>query len=588
MRNYSLTRTFLSALAAFVLVACAQPVPRALPPEAASGWTDKPGWHARTFMVAAANAHAVDAGYEMLKAGGSAVDAAIAVQMVLTLVEPQSSGIGGGAFLVHFDGKQVVSFDGRETAPADADEKMFLKADGQPMAFMDAVAGGLAVGTPGVLRMLELAHRRHGLLPWAALFEPAIRLAESGFAISPRLHALLQKETHLPRDPVAFAYFYNPDGSAKPAGTVLKNPPLAQTLRELAAHGAQAFYAGPIARDIVNTVRAHPGNPGRLGEQDMAAYTAKERAPTCIEYRRYDLCGMPPPSSGAIGVGQLLGILEHTDIAQHRPTRTGAHWYVPAQAVHLFSEAGRLAYADRARYVADADFVALPAGLLDKKYLAQRARLIGERSMGKATPGSPAGADLSRIDDASPELPATSHISIVDAHGNALAMTTSIESAFGARVMVRGFLLNNQLTDFSFVTTEDGRRVANRLQPGKRPRSSMAPTLVLDAGRQRVVLVVGSPGGSSIINYVAKVVVGTLDWGLNVQDAIALPNVGSRNGPTELELHRVEAPLVEELKARGHEVTLIEQTSGLQGIMRTPSGWFAGADPRREGSARGD
>jgi gamma-glutamyltranspeptidase/glutathione hydrolase len=588
MNNYLLGHAFLSALAALVLVACAQPVPRTLPPEAASGWSDKPGWHARTFIVAAANPHAVDAGYEILKAGGSAVDAAIAVQMVLTLVEPQSSGIGGGAFLVHFDGKQVSSFDGRETAPAAADAQMFLKPDGQPMAFMDAVVGGLAVGTPGVLRMLELAHRRHGRLPWAALFEPAIRLAESGFAMSPRLHALLQKETHLQRDPAAFAYFYQPDGSAKPVGTVLKNAPLAQTLREVAANGAQAFYAGAIARDIVNAVRTHPSKPGRLSEQDLAGYTAKERAPTCVEYRRYDLCGMPPPSSGAIGVGQLLGILAHTDIAQHRPARTGAHWYVPAQAVHLFSEAGRLAYADRARYVADADFVALPAGLLDEKYLAQRARLIGERSMGKATPGIPAGADLSRIDDTSPELPATSHISIVDAHGNALAMTTSIESAFGARVMVRGFLLNNQLTDFSFAATEDGRRVANRLQPGKRPRSSMAPTLVLDDERKRVVLVIGSPGGSSIINYVAKVVVGTLDWGLDVQDAIALPNFGSRNGPTELELHRAEEPLVEELKARGHAVKLIEQTSGLQGIMRTPNGWFAGADPRREGMARGD
>jgi gamma-glutamyltranspeptidase/glutathione hydrolase len=580
--------TFLaSAATAFALFACA-PAPRPLQPEGSSGWVDKPGWHATAFMVAAANPLATDAGYEILKAGGSAVDAAIAVQMVLTLVEPQSSGIGGGAFLVHHNGKQVATFDGRETAPAEADESLFLKPDGQPMEFMQGVVGGRSVGTPGVLRVLELAHRRHGRLPWATLFAPAIRLAESGFALSPRLHALLRKETHLQHDAAAFAYFYDQNGAPKPVGRLLHNPALAATLREIAAQGPEVFYQGAIARDIVSAVRNHPTNPGRLSQQDLARYQAKERAPVCFDYRRYHLCGMPPPSTGAIALGQILGMLEHTDIAQHKPAPSAAGWRLAPQAVHLYSEAARLAYADRARYVADPDFVDVPATLLDKHYLAQRARLIGETSMGKASAGNPPGVNLSLADDEVSELPSTSHISVVDAHGNALAMTTTIESVFGSRVMVRGFLLNNQLTDFPFVSKENGRSVANRLQPGKRPRSSMAPTLVFDRQRRQLLLTVGSPGGLSIINYVGKVLVGTLDWDLNVQDAISLPNFGSRNGPTDLEKGRVDEGLIEALKIRGHEVQVIDQTSGLQGIMRTPTGWFAGADPRREGTARGE
>lgn len=581
-------RLTLLAIAALALLACAAPVTRPLQPESTSGWIDKPGWHATSFMVAAANPHAADAGYEILKAGGSAVDAAIAVQMVLTLVEPQSSGIGGGAFLVHYDGKLVTSFDGRETTPAEADESLFLKPDGQPFVFMHGVVGGRSVGTPGVLRMLELAHRRHGRLPWASLFSPAIRLAESGFAMSPRLHTLLRKETHLKSDPTAFAYFYRTDGTPRPVGTLLRNPELATTLREVANSGVDAFYRGAIARDVVAAVRNHAANPGRLSTQDMTGYRAKERTPICFDYRRYRLCGMPPPSTGAIALGQILGILEHTDIAQHRPVRTPDGWRLTPRAVHLYAEAARLAYADRARYVADPDFVDVPAGLLDKRYIAQRARLIGDKSMGKATPGKPSGANVGWAEDETSELPSTSHISVVDAYGNAIAMTTTIESAFGSRVMVRGFLLNNQLTDFPFVPKEDGRPLANRLQPGKRPRSSMSPTLVLDRESRQLLMTVGSPGGLSIINYVGKVLIGTLDWNLNVQDAISLPNFGSRNGPTDLEKGRVDDALIDALKARGHDVQVIDQTSGLQGIMRTPSGWFAGADPRREGTARGD
>lgn len=584
-----LARGAVTVLVALTLFACAHaPATRPLQPESKSGWVDKPGWHAASFMVAAANPHATDAGYDILKAGGGAVDAAIAVQMVLTLVEPQSSGIGGGAFLVHYDGQRVTSFDGRETTPAEADESLFLNPDGQPMEFMQGVIGGRSVGTPGVLRMLELAHRRHGRLPWASLFAPAIKLAESGFAMSPRLHALLRKETQLKTDPAALAYFYQSNGTPKSVGTVLRNPELAATLRQIADKGVDVFYRGPIARDVVRAVRHHPTNPGRLSEQDMANYRARERAPVCFDYRRYNLCGMPPPSTGAIALGQILGMLEHTDIAQHTPERTANGWRLAPQAVHLYSEAARLAYADRARYVADPDFIDVPTTLLDKKYIAQRAQLIGDKSIGKAAPGKPPGANVSWIDDDVSELPSTSHISVVDTQGNAVAMTTTIESAFGSRVMVRGFLLNNQLTDFPFVPKEEGRPLANRLQPGKRPRSSMAPTLVFDRDDKKLLMTVGSPGGLSIINYVGKVLIGTLDWNLNMQDAISLPNFGSRNGPTDLEKDRVDDALIDALKARGHEVQVIDQTSGLQGIMRTPTGWFAGADPRREGVARGD
>jgi gamma-glutamyltranspeptidase/glutathione hydrolase len=561
-------------------------------PERATGYQEKPGWNASRFMVAAANPLATDAGYQVLKAGGSAVDAAIAVQMVLTLVEPQSSGIGGGAFLMHFDGKSVQAFDGRETAPAAADEFLFRGANGKPMGFREAVIGGRAVGAPGVLRMLELAHRQHGRLPWSALFAPAIALAEGGFAVSPRLHAMLAGEQHLRKDPTAAAYFYAHDGQPWPVGHRLKNPELAAVLREIGADGADAFYNGKTARAIEAKVRGHAVNPGLLTAVDIGAYRARVREPVCTDYRSWTVCGMPPPSSGGIAVAQMLGMLENTEIAELKPENG-----VPrAEAIHLFSEAGRLAYADRARYVADTDFVSLPGKsmwpLLDKAYLAQRAELIGERSMGTAKAGSPVVPPVAYGSDTSPELPSTSHIAIVDVHGNALSMTTTIEDAFGARQMVRGFLLNNQLTDFSFEAADADGPIANRVQPGKRPRSSMAPTLVFDKATGEPVLATGSPGGSAIINYVAKVLVGTLDWGLNVQQAISLPNFGSRNGPTEVEQGRVPDTVIEQLKARGHNVRVMEQTSGLQGIARSVHDgrpvWFGGADPRREGIVMGD
>ncbi|MES2026322.1 MAG: gamma-glutamyltransferase [Pseudomonadota bacterium] len=561
-------------------------------PEGSSGYTEKLGWVAKKYMVAAANPLAVDAGYQILKAGGSAVDAAIATQMVLGLVEPQSSGIGGGAFLLHYDGSRVKAFDGRETAPDNASGKLFQTADDKAMPFHEAVVGGRSVGVPGVLRMLELAHQQYGKLPWATLFAPAIQLATDGFAVSPRLATLLQSETYLKNDPVAAAYFYDKDGKPRPVGYLLKNPALAATLTTIANEGANAFYRGQIAQDIADKVNKHPTNPGGLSVRDMATYRAKVREPICSDYKSWIVCGMPPPSSGGIAIAQILGILETKDMRALAPV-DGA-WN--AEAVHLFSEAGRLAYADRDRYIGDPEFVSFPGGsarpLLDKKYLIQRAALIREESMKKAQPGRPFGARVALGNNTSLELPSTSHISIVDGNGHAVSMTTTIENGFGSRQMVDGFLLNNELTDFSFNATDANGLVANRVQPGKRPRSSMSPTFVFEKGTQKLVLSIGSPGGASIINYVGKVLIGTMDWGLNVQQAINLPNVGSRNGPTELEQGRVSNALVNALVAKGHEVQVLEQTSGLQGIMRLnihgEEVWFGGADPRREGIAKGD
>jgi gamma-glutamyltranspeptidase/glutathione hydrolase len=557
-------------------------------PEIATGWQEKAGWSAQKFMVAAANPLATEAGYQMLKQGGSAVDAAIATQLVLTLVEPQSSGIGGGAFMMHWDGKKVRSFDGRETAPAAATETLFQDANGKPLPRADGVVGGRSVGTPGVLRMLEMAHKEYGKLAWPKLFAPAIKLAEEGFAVSPRLNALLTSERYLQRDPVAAAYFFNKDKQPWPVGHILKNPALAKTLREIAAEGADAFYRGHIARDIAAKVQGHPTNPGGLTAADIAGYKAREREPLCSDYRAYTVCGMPPPSSGGIAIAQILGILENSRIGDYAP----ANGVITADAIHLMSEAERLAYADRNRYVADTDFVPLPgkgtSGLLDKSYLRQRASLIGDKSMGRARAGVPAEVKVAWGDDNALDKPSTSHLVVVDGFGNGISMTTSVEDAFGSRQMVDGFLLNNQLTDFSWDSVDENGPVANRVQPGKRPRSSMAPTLVFDKQTKKLVLAAGSPGGSTIINYVAKVLVGTLDWKLDVQQAISLPNFGSRNGPTEVEAGKVPAEVLDQLKARGHEVRQVELNSGLQGLQRTPTGWFGGADPRREGIVRGE
>ncbi len=564
-------------------------------PEGASGFTAKPGWQTGRFAVAAANPLATDAGYQVLKAGGSAVDAAIAVQMVLALVEPQSSGIGGGAFLLHYDGRAVQAYDGRETAPAAANEKLFLKADGQPMAFIDGVVGGRSVGVPGAVRMLELAHRQHGRLPWASLLQPAITLAEQGFKVSPRLHQLLATEQHLRKDPVAAAYFYDAKGQPWPVGHLLKNPELAQVLRDIASKGSKALLEGPVAQAIVDKVRSHPGNPGRLSLADLAGYQPRQREALCFDHavppaRLYRLCGFPPPSSGAIAIGQVLGLLQQTPGAS---LPLGQDGLPAADWLHYYTEASRLAFADRAQYVADPDFVPPPAGswmsLLAPDYLAQRARLIGSQSMKVAQPGKPPGTQISY--SSMPEQPeyGTSHISIVDAQGRAVAMTSTIEDAFGSRQMVKGFLLNNQLTDFSFAPRDaQGQPVANRVEAGKRPRSSMSPTLVFDQSDGKLVMSAGSPGGALIIHYTAKTLWSALHWGQNAQQAIDLPNFGTLNGPTLLEDKRFPASTIDALKARGHEIRETNMTSGLQAIQRVPGGYFGGADPRREGVVMGD
>ncbi|QAY84344.1 gamma-glutamyltransferase [Pseudomonas arsenicoxydans] len=574
-----------------------------LAPEVASGYrTDLQTRLASKHMAAAANPLAAEAGRTMLRQGGSAIDAAIAMQAVLTLVEPQSSGIGGGALIVLWDGKNVRTYDGRETAPAGATEKLFLQADGTPMPFPQAQIGGRSVGTPGVLRALELAHQKHGRLPWAKLFEPAIKLAEQGFAISPRLHQLIASDSSIRRSPDMMAYFMNADGSPKAVGTPLKNPALASVLKRIAEEGPDAFYKGPVAQEMVAKVQGH-ANPGSLSLNDLQGYKAKERAPLCTDYKRWQVCGMPPPSSGGIAVAQILGTLQALEtrdqrfaLAPLKPLKTTRPAGIePApEAVHLISEAERLAYADRALYVADSDFVPVPVkGLVDPTYLASRAALIGDRSMGTAKPGTPPGIQVAYAPDRSPLRISTSQVVAVDDEGGAVSMTTTVESAFGSHLMVQGFMLNNQMTDFSFIPEENGQKVANRVEPGKRPRSSMAPTLIFDRQSGEFLATLGSPGGSQIIEYVAKSAIGLLDWNLDPQAAINLPNFGSRNGPTELEEGQFSAGLIQALKDKGHSVSEIDMTSGTQAIVRVKdaqgkASLAGGADPRREGEALGD
>jgi gamma-glutamyltranspeptidase/glutathione hydrolase len=540
-------------------------------------------------MVAVANPLAARAGLEILRDGGTALDAAIAIQMVLNLVEPQSSGLGGGAFLLHFEaasgagGGTVTTYDGRETAPAAATPELFLKPDGTPMKYWSAVVGGRSVGAPGVARMLELAHRDHGRLPWARLFAPAIELAERGFQVSPRLHGLVAKDKYLKTFPTAAAYFHDAEGAPWPVGHLLRNPAFAQTLRRLASSGANALYQGPLAEEIVAAVRGAPGNPGLLALEDLAGYRAKRRAPLCAPYRTWRVCGMGPPTSGGVALLQMLGILERFDLGALEPSAP--------ETLHLLAEAGRLAFADRGPFLADSDFVAVPlAELLARDYLRGRSQLISTTtSLGaggaKARPGLPAqhGAMPAQEDP-----PSTSHLVVVDGAGNAISMTSSIEGAFGSRLMVGGFMLNNELTDFSFrPQTKDGQPVANRVQPGKRPRSSMAPTIALD-GEGRLALAIGAPGGSRIIGYVLRALTGVLDWNLDPQAAVSLPHAVNRNGKTDLEKGTPVVAHKAALEALGHQVDIRIMTSGLHAIKVTSEGLEGGADPRREGVALGD
>lgn len=598
----ALALTALTALTA--LAGCATPAAPAdirdiaqMRPEGASGYTDKPGWPTSRFAVATANPLATQAGYQIIQSGGSAVDAAIAVQMVLNLVEPQSSGLGGGAFLLHFDGKQVEAFDGRETAPMAATPALFLGADSQPMPFSQAAVGGRAVGVPGTLRMLEMAHRQHGRLPWAQLFAPAIHLAQNGFKVSARLNTLLKTDPYLRQDPPARAYFYQADGNPHPAGHVLRNPALAAVFQKIASQGADALYQGELAQAMVDKVRQHASNPGLLTLADLGGYQAKKRAAICQAYTAnagdFQVCGFPPPSAGAISVGQILGMLGNTAAAK-LPLEKG----LPSAAwLHLYTEASRLVFADRNLYLGDPDFVEPPAGswmsLLDPAYLAARAALIaqgpGAQSMKIARPGQPAGFKTGYAPMPGQIEYGTSHISIVDAAGNALALTTTIEAAFGARQMVHGFLLNNELTDFSFSPGDaNGAPIANRVQPGKRPLSSMAPTLVFEQQTGRLALAAGGSGGPFIIRQASVLVFAPLNWGLTVQEAANLPNFSSFNGPALLEKGRFPSETISALKAMGHSVVELDLPSGMQAIQRQGSGWLGGADPRREGTVMGD
>ena len=533
------------------------------------------------WMVAAANPLAVEAGARVLHEGGTAADAMVAVQTVLGLVEPQSSGLGGGAFLVYYDATTgaLSTLDGRETAPLAATPTLFQDHNGEPLKFFDAVVGGRSVGTPGTPALMETAHRKWGKSNWGGLFTDAIRLAELGFAVSPRMaESIANDAERLSRFPETAAYFL-PEGAPLEAGQVITNQPYADVLRRIAMEGTDAFYTGPVAADIVRTVQSAAGNPGVLSELDLALYHVKERPAVCASYRAYEACGMGPPSSGALTVGQILGMLEPYDLAA-----LGADNPV---SWRLIGDASRLAFADRGRYMADSDFVPMPTkGLVDAEYLAERAKLLqGDAALDSVAPGTPTfDHALIWADDESIEFPSTSHISIVDQYGNVLSMTTTIENGFGSRLMTNGFLLNNELTDFSFRSHSDGVPIANRLEPGKRPRSSMAPTIVMQDGKP--VLAIGSPGGSRIIGYVATAIVGWADWGLNVQEALSLPHAVNRFGTYDLEAGTVAESFEAALTDMGFEVNIRDLNSGLHAI-EIGEGLKGGADPRREGIALG-
>lgn len=567
-------------------------------PELPSGFNEKPGWATKKFAVAAANPLAADAGYQILKAGGSAVDAAIAVQLVLTLVEPQSSGIGGGAFLLTWDGSEIEAYNGREMAPAGASEDLFLMENGDPMPYDDAIRSGKSVGVPGTVHLLKTAHNEHGLLPWKELFVPAITLAENGFNISPRLHELLSSDEALRMDEVASEFYYDEAGEAHPTGYLLKNPALAEIYKNMSELGVSAFYEGEVAENIARRVQSHE-RPGPMAVSDVNGYPSlnlKTEA-MCNDWLTYTVCGFPPPSSGHLTVMQILGIMEHLE----EPESSLEDGLPTAEWLHQFLEASKLSFADRNKYIGDPQFVDAPGGdwntMLASEYLQERAQWVSEMSMGSAEPGTPGKEQaMYGLQPYQPEY-GTSHISIVDGDGNAVSMTTTIESGFGSRIMsdggtglAGGFLLNNELTDFSLSPVDDdGNPIANRVEPGKRPRSSMSPSIIFDKETGGLVALLGSPGGAAIIHYTAKTIIGMLKWNLNAQEAINLPNFVNYNVATSiLEEGYFPNQTIEKLTSMGHIISTRPLTSGIQAIRVTETGYFGGADPRREGVVKGE
>lgn len=541
------------------------------------------GIKSKNWMIATANPLASETGAAILRNGGNAIDAMVAVQLMLGLVEPQSSGLGGGAFLVYWDAtnKRLTTFDGRETTPMAATPTLFQDENGEPLKFFDAVVGGRSVGVPGTPMLLEAVHGRYGSMPWATLFDSAINLADTGFEVSPRLASSIAKDQErLSRFEHTKAYFFREDGTPLQAGDNLANVNYANTLRMLSQQGTEAFYKGDLAQEIVKTVQTAPGNPGVLTMDDLAAYRIKERTPICVTYRGYDVCGMGPPSSGALTVGQILGTLRAYDLKGLGPNS--------AQAWRLIGDASRLAFADRGRYMADSDFVPMPTkGLIADGYLANRGVLLRENRLEEVTPGKPEfDHALYQADDDSIELPSTSHFVIRDRAGNVVSMTTTIENGFGSRLMAGGFLLNNELTDFSFRSHAKGYPIANRVEPGKRPRSSMSPTMVMRNGLP--YMAVGSPGGSRIIGYVAKTLIAHIDWGLSLQSAINMPHLINRFGTYDLEAGTAAENLASALEALGYTVSVRDLNSGLHGIVINDDRLIGGADPRREGTVIGE
>ena len=584
MRRSALFRASVVTLAlssCFIFGANAKQAREVGEPEAATGYVEKQAFEAKDYMVVAANPYASWAGKNILEKGGSAIDAAVAVQSMLSLVEPQSSGIGGGAFILYWDNKNKVlhTFDGRETAPKAVNSHWFIQGN-KPMRWIDAVVGGKSVGVPGAVKALEMAQKEFGKLPWNTLFDDTIKTAEDGFKVSPRLAKLVALDYHpgLKTFPASSTYFF-PAGLPLKEGTVKKNKKLAKTLKGIAEKGSDYLLKGEVAEKIVKAVNSAEINPGQMTLKDLASYEPVKREPVCGLYHEKRICGMAPPSSGGVNVYQILKMLEGFDLSQYAPDSV--------EFANLYTQASALSYADREKFIADSDFTNLPfAAMINTAYLERRAESISvDKEWRRKRAGNPY-ADANLALGKSMELPNTSHVSIVDKEGNAVSMTTSIEFMFGSGIMVEGFLLNNQLTDFSFSPTKNRFPVPNRVEPGKRPRSAMSPTMVFDK-EGNLEVVVGSPGGSRIVSYVAQTLIGVLDFGLDIQQAINLPKITNRNDYTALEKGTPIAELEAPLKALGHNVKVVDLNSGLHGIQFKSGKLIGGADPRREGIAVG-